>query len=148
MENKNCKTTFGESYDTNELMSQYYSSEGKYYSLFSTCAQRLTSKWSTSEIWGKSLELQPPVLGHLPAACAAALSCTTVMWENFCAVLSTSETHLPLYYSSLVSVKLGFRNDEKVGDVLWTELYLTYNSLTRVSLLSMVSSAELKLKLI
>lgn len=99
MENKNCKTTFGESYDTDELMSQYYSSEGKYYSLFSTCAQRLTSKWSTSEIWGKNLELQPPVLEHLPPACTAAVSCTTVMWENFCAVLKhTSHFIVALYY--------------------------------------------------
>lgn len=34
MENKNCKTNLGESYDTDEWMSQYYSSEGGYYSLY------------------------------------------------------------------------------------------------------------------
>lgn len=147
MENKNCKKTFEESYDTYEWMSHFCSSERRYCSLFTTCAHILTSKWSTSVIGGRSLDLQPPVLEPLPPACTAALSYTTVIWENFYAVLHISKTHLPRSHSSLLPVKQGCRNEKKVGNVLWTELYLTCNWLTRVGLLAMVSSAEPKLKL-
>lgn len=100
MENKNCKTTLGESYDTDEWMPQYYSSEGRYCSLFTTCAYILTNKQSTSEIWGRNLDLQPPVWS--PCLLPALLLSPTPLWfERTSVQSSTSPKHTSHFLVSL-----------------------------------------------
>lgn len=113
------------------------------------CLQHVITYLQINKVQEKSEEPGPaaPSVEPLLPACTAALSYTTVVWENFCAVLNISKTHLPLSCLSLLPMKPGFRSDKKAGSVLWRELYLTCNWL-RVGLLAMVSSAELKLKLI